>query len=402
MNSLKGIRTLKNPTLKNKRILVRVDFDVPTDENGTIIDDTRIAANIPTLKHLTQHGNRLILIGKRGRPKGQDTRLSMKPIVDVLPDYMPGSTFKLISDFLEEKVETFVMQDSSEILVLENIRFYDEKTRKGNEFLAALCALADVYVNDSFAMSHRDEATITGLPQHMPGYMGFQLETEVHNILHAIQKPRRPVVSIIGGAKIATKVNPIKKLLTLSDHILIGGGIANTFLKAHGYEIGKSLYEESEVHHAQDIIQHAAALPVNIVLPVDARVGSLKKTSTSHVVTLPTLPDNGHILDIGPATEHIFADIIAQAGTIIWNGPMGVFEREEFKHGTDEVYRAVIHNHESFSLVGGGDTLAALARKKQKHGINHISTGGGAMLYLIQHGDMPGLKALRESTAKLD
>lgn len=403
---MNNIRTVQKSLIENERALVRVDFDVPLDGEGNIVDDTRITANIPTLKHLLRDDNRLILIAKLGRPQGIDPKLSLKTIADVLPSYLPGYTCRLVDNFLNEPTETFAAQGRKEIILLENIRFYSDEERLNPSFLNALCLLGTVFINDAFAMSHRDEVTVTGIPKHLPSFAGLQLEKEIDAIDKIIHSPKKPVVAIVGGSKIETKVEPIKKLIEICDHILVGGGIANTFLKAHGYDIGDSLYEESEVQHAKDLIEIASKAPVSIVLPVDARVGSLKMNSrTAHVVSLPTLPENGHILDIGPSTEDIYEEIIEQAHTIIWNGPMGVFERDEFRLGTDAIYRAIIHNQESYSLVGGGDTLAALSRKRRLHDINHISTGGGAMLHYIEHGDLPGLEALRkapQNTSKRD
>lgn len=394
MTSILSYKTLEKADIHDKRVLVRVDFDVPLDD-GTIEDDTRINVNIPTLQHLLKKNNKLILIAKLGRPKGRDPKLSLIPIAEALPKYIEGVEVRLIDDFMKDDVSH---KHDKEILLLENIRFYDDKTRNSPMFLDKLASLGDVFVNDAFAMAHRDEVTITGLPKKLPSYAGFSLDTEVRTLLRVIDNPKKPVVSIIGGAKIETKVEPIKKLIDISDHVLIGGAIGNTFLKAHGYDIGRSLYDESEVKHAKELITYAESHAMNLELPIDARVGSLSNEhAPAYVVNLPTLPDNGHILDIGPRTADIYASIIATAKTVIWNGPMGLYERDEFKAGTDEVYRAIIHNLDCFSVIGGGDTVGALARKRQKHGIDHISSGGGAMLSLIEHGDLPAIKALRDS-----
>jgi phosphoglycerate kinase len=398
-HQLQKFPTLREADVRNKRVLVRVDFDVPL-EDGKIVDDTRILTNLPTLKHLLQHGNRIILIAKLGRPKGRDPKLSLKALVEAMPCYLPGYTFRLIDDFLEEKLDTFVMQPPREVIVLENIRFYSDDVADSPDFLKALATLGEVYVNDAFAMAHRKESSVTGLPTLLPSYAGLSLEKEVRAIERVMDNPKKPLVAIVGGAKIETKVEPIKRLIEICDHILIGGGIANTFLKAHGYEIGASLCDDTELTHAQELIDYASDKPVTLMLPIDARVGNIKDPhAAGHIVSLPTIPENGHILDIGPATAEIYEEVIAQAHTIVWNGPMGVFEHEAFKHGTDSVYRAIVHNADAFSLVGGGDTLAALAQKHQKEAISHITTGGGAMLHFIEFGDLPALEALRKSLA---
>lgn len=394
MTSILSYKTVEKANIHDKRVIVRVDFDVPL-EDGKIADDTRITVNIDTLKRLLKDNNKLILIAKLGRPKGRDPKLSLKPIAEALPKYINDITVRLIEDFMNEEV---AHTDDKEIILLENIRFYNDETRESSEFLNRLASLGDIYVNDAFAMAHRDEATITDIAKKLPSYAGYSLDHEVRSVLRVTDNPKKPVVSIIGGAKIETKVEPIKKLIDISDHVLIGGAIANTFLKAHGYDIGRSLYEESEVLHARTLIHYAESHAMNLELPIDARVGSLSnKNAPAHVVNIPTLPENGHILDIGPRTADIYANIIATAKTVIWNGPMGLYERDEFKAGTDEIYRAIIHNFDCFSLIGGGDTVGALSRKRQKHGIDHISSGGGAMLSLIEHGDLPALKALRNS-----
>lgn len=390
---------LRGTSIQNKRVLVRVDFDVPTHD-GTITDDARIVTNIPTLKKLLDGGNRLILMAKRGRPTKRDTAFSLAPIADVLSTYLPESTCQLIPDFRSEPASTWTAQTPHHILLLENTRFFDEDTTHEHSFLTKLCSLADVYINDAFAMAHRDEFDITSIPQHLPSYAGLSLETEVSAIMRVIAEPRKPCVAIIGGAKIETKVEPIKKLMDLCDSILVGGGIANTFLKAHGYDIQDSLYDERELKHAQSLIDYASDKPVALVLPTDVRIGDPEdENSTADCVSVSQLPPQSHILDIGPRTQEIYADIIHDARTLLWNGPMGLFEHPAFRHGTDAIYRAIVHNRQAYSLVGGGDTLGALARKHQVHEIDHLCTGGGAMLSLIEHGDLPALQALRASSS---
>ncbi len=390
---------LRGTSIQNKRVLVRVDFDVPTHD-GTITDDTRIVTNIPTLKKLLDGGNRLILMAKRGRPTKRDPAFSLAPIADVLSSYLPGSTCQLIPDFRSEPASTWTAQTPHHILLLENTRFFDEDTTHEQSVLTKLCSLADVYINDAFAMAHRDEFDITSIPQHLPSYAGLSLETEVSAIMRVIAEPRKPCVAIIGGAKIETKVEPIKKLMDLCDSILVGGGIANTFLKAHGYDIQDSLYDECELKHAQSLIDYASDKPVALVLPTDVRIGDPEdENSTADCVPVSQLPPQSHILDIGPRTQEIYADIIHDARTLLWNGPMGLFEHPAFRHGTDAIYRAIVHNRQAYSLVGGGDTLGALARKHQVHEIDHLCTGGGAMLSLIEHGDLPALQALRASSS---
>lgn len=391
--------TLRQAHVENKRVLVRVDFDVPT-RDGEIVDDTRIKTNIPTLKHLLASGNRLILMAKRGRPTHRDPAFSLQLIADVLPSYLKGYTCRLVADFRTEPDSTWTTQSPSEILLLENSRFFTDEEVAQKSFQTQLCSLGEIYVNDAFAMAHRKEFDIAGIPLILPSYAGLSLENEVRAVEKVIASPERPCVAIVGGAKIETKVEPIKKLMDICDTILVGGGIANTFLKAHGYDIKDSLYEAGELKHAQALIDYASDRPVQLLMPIDVRIGDPEDPeSPADIYPLSQLPSQSHILDIGPATQKIYAEVIHQARTILWNGPMGLFEHHAFRHGNDAVYQAIVHNRHTYSLVGGGDTLGSLARKHQIHEIDHLCTGGGAMLYFIEHGDLPALQALRQSSS---
>lgn len=385
----------------NKRVIVRVDFDVAVNPDHSIADDQRIIHNIPTLKKLLSNKNKLILIAKLGRPKKRDSNLSLKIVVDKLPQYLPGYTFKLVNDFLTEDPKTFSDQKHSEILVLENIRFYPQEKSMDPDYVRTLCQLGDVYVNDSFGMAHRAEASTVSIPQHMPGFSGLAMKKEVETILQSIDSPKHPLVTIIGGAKISSKIHLLEKLIVTSDYILLGGALANTFLKAQGYEIGDSLYEYEAIEVARKLLYLADQHPVQLMLPVDAAIADPDDNDESYdVVPLPLMRRGYAIYDIGPRTADIYADIIQQAGTVVWNGPMGLFENPEFKTGTTAIYQALTHNEKAFTLVGGGDTLAALSHKKHLDRIDHVSTGGGAMLELIEKGTLPAIEALRFSQKK--
>ncbi len=385
----------------HKRVLVRVDFDVAM-QDGVIVDDMRIRTHIPTLQLLLSHHNTLILMAKRGRPQGRDPQLSLQPIADILSEYIPDVTTRLVDDFLSSSDDAIQPRHDREVVILENIRYYSDKELASSTLQTKLCHMADVYVMDAFAMAHRDEYDITTLPLHIPTIAGLALEKEEKALSHVLQHPTKPFVSVIGGAKIETKLEPIQALMKIADVILVGGGIANTLLKAHGYEIGESLYDPSEKDMALEILEQASKHPVQLVLPMDVRVGDpADPHSPADTYSINKLPTDSHILDIGPGTQELYEEYLSRAHTILWNGPMGLFEHDSFRHGTDAIYKAIVNNRHAFSLVGGGDTLAALARKRQTHEIDHISTGGGAMLDMIAYGDLPAFKALRASPSVL-
>jgi len=372
----------------NKRVLVRADFDVTLNPNYTIADDARIIHNIPTLRYLLKNNNKLICVAKLGRPKMKDPAFSLKVVVEKLKEYLPEYTITLIDDFITADKSIFANQKSNEIFVLENIRFYPEEKKNDPEFAKKLASLADIYVNDAFAMSHRVEASVVGVTSYLPSYGGLLLKKEVATIMKAVREPQKPFVAIIGGSKIDTKINIIGKLMEVSNSILIGGGLANTFLCAQGIDIGKSYCEYEKVAKARQLIHLAGQRNATIVLPTDVVLDG------GEVVRIDKIPVGATILDIGPDTQAKFGSIIASAKTIVWNGPVGYFENPAFRRGTDFIYYAIAHNTGAISIVGGGDTLSAISKKEYLDKITHISTGGGAMLELIEKGTLPGLQAL--------
>jgi len=375
--------------ISNKRVLLRADFDVSLNDNYTIADDVRIHKNLPTINYLLDRHNKIICVAKLGRPEGRDLGLSLKVVVERLAEYVKDrATVRLIDDFLTEDRSTFENQQENEIIVLENIRFYPEEQEENMEFAQKLANLADVYVNDGFAVSHRREASITGVPQLLPSYGGLLLKEETEMISKAINNPKRPLVAIVGGAKIADKINLITKLIELADCVLIGGGLANTFLAAKGCNMQKSLYEKDKVEKAKELLELAASQETDIILPSDGVV-------ENEVFAVDSLPSDSRMLDIGPQTKAHFGAMIARANTVIWNGPMGYFENPSYKQGTDFIYYSLAHNPEATTIVGGGDTLAAISKKEYLDTITHISTGGGAMLEFIEKGTLPGIEALK-------
>lgn len=370
---LRNIKLLSQGTIENKRVLLRVDFNVPLTENLQIADDVRIVKSIPTIKLLLKNNNKIIIVSHLGRPKGRDEKLSLKPIFDYLTKIFPQNTTTLVDDFIAQP------QTSSDITLLENIRFYEGEDKNDEAFIKQLANLADVYVNDAFGVSHRDASSVVGITKLLPSYCGLLLEQEITAVGKIMENPKKPVVAIIGGAKISTKIILLKKLLDVVDTLILGGGIANTFLLAQGQDVGNSLVEKDQVNEAKRIISRAQEKNINLVLPID-NAGLENK-----------------ILDIGPKTQKLFAEIIEKANTIIWNGPVGLAENARFAKGTQSIFQAIVRNTKAFSLVGGGDTLASVSGNPNINKITHISTGGGAMLELIEKGTLPGIEALRNS-----
>src|SRR5579872_4653372 len=391
-----NISTITDTKIENKRVIIREDFDVSLEKNK-IADDTRLKKSLPTIEYLLKNNNRLILISKLNRPTGRDQEHSLKHIIPDLQKYLPHHKIVFVEDFLEAKSqEVFAKQTNEEIILLENIRFYPEEKANDAEFAKKLAALGDVYVDDAFAMMHRKEASVVGIPKYLPHFAGLLVEEEVTQIDRAIRNPKKPVVAIIGGAKISTKLPVLGKLLEIADYILLGGGLANTFFCAEGYNIGKSYCELEEVENAKKLLFLAAKKHTAVVLPTDVIVGdpkNLKHAGKDYRVN--NIPAGLAALDIGPETKAQFGAIINKAKTIIWNGPMGLFENPAYSSGTDFIYYSIAHNPHAISIVGGGDTLNAIQNKHHLDKITHISTGGGAMLEFIENGTLPGLEALK-------
>jgi len=390
------IQYIDEVEIKNKKVLMRVDFNVSLNPNYTIADDARIKQSLSTINSLLKNNNRLIIVSHLGRPKTRDPKYSLRIVVDRLREYLPDYKITLIDNFLTEDKKTFQNQPSNEILVLENIRFYPEEKKNDQEFAKKLASLAQVYVNDAFAVSHRVEASVVGVTSYLPGYGGLLLKREIEMITRVITNPQKPFVAIIGGAKVSTKITLINKLTEIADYVLIGGGLANTFICAQGYNIGKSFCEYEVVSQARKLLHMAHRKNTEIVLPTDGVIGKMEETNgASQVKKINEISQDAQILDIGPETQAKFGAIIAKAKTIIWNGPVGYFENPAFRRGTDFIYYAIAHNQEAVSIVGGGDTLAAISKKEYLDKITYISTGGGAMLELIEKGTLPGIEALK-------
>lgn len=392
-----NIKTIDEATIAGKKVLLKVDFNVSLTKKLTIADDARIRQALPTIRYLLNQGNRLILVSHFGRPKERDSHFSLKIVAEHLHKLLPKYKVTLIDDFLSRKgKKEIAQQKKDEIVMLENIRFYKGESENDPGFAKELASLADVYVNDAFGAIHRPHASVVGLPKYLPSYAGLLLKEEIEMLSQVIKNPKKPLIAILGGSKISTKINLINKLMELSDFILVGGGLANTFLAAQGINIGKSLFEKECLNVAKDIITKLEEKHCKLLLPEDAVVGDPNDLGKqSMVYKIEKVPQDDSILDIGPETQIKYGAIIHKAKTIVWNGPVGLFENPQFRHGTDYIYYAITHTSGTISIVGGGDTLAAISKKEYLNKITHISTGGGAMLEFIEKGTLPGIEALK-------
>lgn len=383
-------------TIAHKTVLLRVDYNVSLNPNHTIANDERIKQSLPTIEHLLKHNNKVILLSHLGQPEGRDKNFSLKPAVQRLHTYLPHHTVILVDNF-ESAKEIFKKQTTKQVLVLENLRFYKGEKANDVTFAKELAGLGDIYVNDAFSVSHRKDASITSLPTLLPSYGGLLLKKEITMLTKITDKPQKPVVAIMGGAKISTKLKLIQKLTKIADYILLGGGLANNFFAVQGHEIGKSIVEKDAFEATEQLLSHGLHHKTDIVLPVDVVTGNKddpKSQAKNKKLQLVTKQDT--ILDIGVETQALFGNIISLAGTIVWNGPVGYFEHPAFARGTDFIYYAIAQNEKAISIVGGGETLSALTNKDHLEKITHISTGGGAMLAFIEHGTLPGIEALEK------
>jgi len=395
-NPAPRIHFVDEELITEKRILVRVDFNVSLTEAFTIADDARIQQSLPTIRTLLQSQNRLILISHLGRPKGRDLTYSLRNVERDLKQYLPEYEIILIDDFVTADKSVFEAQKPNQVFILENIRFYPQEKENNEEFAKKLASLADLFVNDAFGVCHRNDASVVGIPKFIPSYGGLLLKKEVQMISKIVQNPKKPFVAILGGVKISTKIQFIDKLMELADHLLLGGGIASTLLAAQGHNVGTSFLEDGITDAAKKILEKAAEKNTTIILPKDVVVAPSKDSQTGdEVYKIDNIPPDQMILDIGPETQAEFASIIAKANTIVWNGPVGYMENPQFKRGTDFIYYSIADNDRATSIVGGGDTLAAVSKKEHLEKISHVSTGGGAMLEFIEKGTLPGIDVLK-------
>lgn len=390
-----SVRTIKDADLTNKKVIARVDFNVPV-KDGVVTDDTRIRGALPTIKHvLSQSGAKLILMSHLGRPKGKrDDSLSLTPVADRLSELL-GSTVKMAPDCVGPEVEKMVAELApGEVLLLENLRFHTEETDNDDGFATNLARLADVYVNDAFGTAHRAHASTEGITRHLPGFAGFLIEKEVAFFEPVVKSPQQPFVAIIGGAKVSTKISVLETLLPNCSSLVIGGGMAYTFLKVQGHEIGKSLVEEDYLDTARNLLKKAEEAGVEVVLPLDHVVAAeFSENAQPEQVDGVDVPADKLGMDIGPKTVEKINEVIAGAKTVLWNGPMGVFEFDAFATGTLEIARKVAVA-DAVTIVGGGDSVAAVNKFGLAEKIDHVSTGGGASLEFLEGKTLPGIAAL--------
>ncbi|MFO7867303.1 MAG: phosphoglycerate kinase [Candidatus Aminicenantes bacterium] len=388
----------KDMNVTEKLIFVRVDFNVPMNKKGEITDDTRIAASLPTLKHLLEQKARVIAASHLGRPKGQKVpEFSLKPVAKRLSRLL-SQTVEMAPECTGEDVEELKSSlKPGHILLLENLRFHKGEKDNDDDFARRLAAGVDCYINDAFAACHRAHASIVGVPKHVKkSAAGFLLRQEIDYFDRILHAPQKPYLAVLGGAKVADKIPVMENLLNKADDILIGGAMAYTFFAAQGKKTGKSLVEKDKIGTAADILKKAEQKKVNIHLPSDHLVSaSIEENSESEVIKGLPIPEDKMGVDIGPKTIEEYGKIISRAKTIFWNGPMGVFEVEPFSTGTLKTAEAIAGT-KALSIVGGGDSVSALKKSGMDNKISHVSTGGGAALELIAHETLPGLEALSE------
>lgn len=390
-------KSIKDIDLVGKKVFVRVDYNVPMDKQQNITDDTRIRATLPTLNYLLKQGAAIILAAHLGRPKGSAVaEFSLKPVAAALAKLL-GKKVAFAADCIgSEAVKAAKNLQAGEILMLENLRFHKAEEKNDADFSKQLASLADVAVNDAFGVSHRAHASVEGISRYIPVVAGLLMEKEIAFLGQAVLNPARPFVAIIGGAKVSDKIGVIANLLTKVDTLIIGGGMANTFLAAQGYATGKSLVETEKVDLAKELIAQAQASKVNLLLPQDVVVAEAFAADAPHqTVAVNHISDTGMALDIGVKTQQVFAAALKDAKTVVWNGPMGVFEMDAFALGTEAVAKAVADSG-AISIVGGGDSIAALEKTGLAPRISHISTGGGASLEYLEGKVLPGIAALAE------
>lgn len=389
-------KSIEDIDVKGKRVLVRVDFNVPI-ENGEITDDTRIRAAVPTIEYLADQWAKVILCSHLGRPKGKVAEeFRLTPVAIRLSGLLDQEVTK-VDDCIGPAVERAVAEmEEGDVLLLENLRFYAEEEKNDPGFAKALASLADVYVNDAFGTAHRAHASTAGVADYLPAAAGYLMQKEIDIMGKALENPERPFVAIIGGAKVSDKIGVIENLLTKVDTLIIGGGMANTFLRAKGYPTGKSLVEEDKVSLAKELLDKACERGVDLVLPHDLMVAEEFKADAAHrVVAADSIPEGWMALDIGPESAIKFTEVIRKARTVIWNGPMGVFEMESFARGTFAVAQAMADS-DAVTIVGGGDSVAAVEKADLTDKMSHISTGGGASLEFLEGRELPGVACLQD------
>lgn len=390
-------KTIEDIDVKGKRVLVRVDFNVPLDKEQNITDDTRIRAALPTIKYLLDHQAKVILMSHLGRPKGEfDPKYSLAPVAVRLGELL-NTKVTMAKDVIGESAKEAVNAlKEGEVVLLENVRFHKEETKNDLEFAKALASFGEIYVNDAFGTAHRAHASTEGVARFLPAVAGYLIKKELDVMGKALSNPERPFVAILGGAKVSDKIGVIENLIEKVDTLIIGGGMAYTFFKARGYEIGSSLLEEDKVDLARSLEEKAKAKGIKFLLPIDNVVAKEFKADAEHkVVPSEEIPAGWQGLDIGPKTRELFGEEIKKAKTVVWNGPMGVFEMPAFAKGTEAIAR-YMSECEGTTIIGGGDSAAAVEQLGYADKMTHISTGGGASLEFLEGKELPGVAALND------
>ncbi|HHU18571.1 MAG: phosphoglycerate kinase [Anaerovoracaceae bacterium] len=392
-------KTVTDVELKNKRVIVRCDFNVPQDENGNITDDIRITSSIPTIRYLVEQGAKVILMSHLGRPEGKaDMKYTLKPVAIRLSELLEKVVIFISAPEVVNRqvIEAASGMSAGDVMLLENVRFRKEETKNGANFSKELASLADIFVNDAFGTAHRAHSSTVGIAEYLPAVSGFLIEKEVKFLGDAIESPERPFVAILGGAKVADKIPVIENLLNKVDTLMIGGGMAYTFLKAKGNEIGKSILDEEKVKLAAELIKRAEEKGVKLMLPIDI-VAAKEFNNESERAEFDSgdIPQDWMGLDIGKKTAELFREEILKAGTAVWNGPMGVFEMPNFANGTIKIAEALAESN-GVTIIGGGDSAAAVEQFGLADKMTHISTGGGASLEFLEGKELPGIAVLMD------
>ncbi|MBP2645003.1 MAG: Phosphoglycerate kinase [Firmicutes bacterium] len=390
-------KTMRDIEVTGKKVLVRVDYNVPLDKSGNITDDTRIRATLPTIEYLLSKNAAVVLASHLGRPKGTVApQYTLLPVAKRLGELL-GKEVQFVDECVGPKAEAKAAElKSGQVVLLENLRFHAEEEKNNADFAAKLAKLAEVFVNDAFGVSHRAHASVEGITKYLPAVAGFLMEKEINFLGQAVSSPSHPYVAIIGGAKVSDKIGVIGNLLAKVDTLIIGGGMANTFIAAQGYVTGKSLVEEDKLDLARSLIEDAKKRGVSLLLPTDVVVADqFAADAASKAVSINNIPGDWMALDIGPDTSKAYAAAVKDAKLIVWNGPMGVFEMDVFAKGTEAVAKAVAAS-EAVSVVGGGDSIAAIEKVGVQKEISHISTGGGASLEFLEGKVLPGIAAIND------
>jgi len=391
-------RSIRDLDVQGKTVLVRVDYNVPLDHEGHVADATRIIATLPTLNYLREHGAKVVLMAHFGRPRGQvNPKYSLKPVAEDLSKRL-GIDVPLAPDSVGPEVERMVKAlQPGQVLLLENVRFHAEEEKNDPEFSRQLASLGDLYVNDAFGAAHRAHASTAGIAQYLPSAAGFLMQKELDALGGILESPKRPFVAIVGGAKVSSKLGVLESMLQRVDKLLIGGGMANTFLKARGLEVGTSLLEADLVGTAQDLDKRAKDRGVEILLPDDVVVtDKVEEGASAQTVDATAVPADKAIVDIGPKAVAAFRKALDGAGTVLWNGPMGVFEIPAFAEGTRAIAQALADSTAT-TVIGGGESVAAVEQLGLADKMTHISTGGGASLEFLEGRELPGVAALSDA-----